>query len=157
MGQIGISNAFITNIYQNKLQPIVLLVIIFPLCILKQLSSLSYASLLSICTIAYTAIVLIIEMPFYWKQNYGTDDIQMQWFILDWEILDAFSMTFLAYSCQQTFFSVYDELSKNTSTRMRKVLYNIYIYIYIGDSHKHSVECYPICSYSLGWLSLNIQ
>ena len=99
------------------------------MCVMKTLSALSYASLLSILTIAYTALVLVIEMPFYFQLNYNTDKNKMDYFILNWDLLDAISMSYFAYSCNQTFFIVYDELSDNTVPRIQKVIiYYIYIY-----------------------------
>ena len=86
---------------------------------MRDISSLSYASLLSIITIAYTTLVIVIEMPFYFNQNYSSKN--MKWFIINWDTLDAFAMTFLAYANQTTFFSIYEELSSSSAPRMKKV------------------------------------
>jgi len=54
-----------------------------------------YVSIVSIMALVYTAIVLIIEIPEYWKANFPTADISP--LFIDLNIFQGMSMTFFAF------------------------------------------------------------
>ena len=125
--EVGVDSSRL-NSWWSKASQITLttICILYPLSIMRDMSSLSYASLLSIITIGYTMCVVIIESPWYYKQNYHKEGIV--WFKFDLDIFDAFSFTFFAFCCQATFFNIYEELQRANVRRVHKVYY-IYIYI----------------------------
>ena len=128
--ELGFSEQFVNSSATRDIQVITIAVFIcYPLCVQETLKALSYASLFSIITMGITAIVLLIEMPFYFKQNYSSH--KLSYFIFNWDALDAFAITFFAYSCDQTFFNILGDLKDNTPIRMQKVIIYIYIYLYI--------------------------
>ena len=122
-------NALLPRALQISL---VAIFILYPLSIMKDMSSLSYAALASIVTIAFTLAVVIVEMPSYFNKNYNHD--KMKYFYVDRGLYDSFAFTFFAFCCQATFFNIYAELARPNVRRVHKVagsIYNPYIYIYI--------------------------
>ena len=105
------------NILENIF---VAIFILFPMCIMKDMSSFRYASLLSLITIGYTILLVIIEFPFFWMEKYKPGAIQWG-FDISMNTFDAFSFAFFAFICQITFFNVYDELQNNIQRRIHKV------------------------------------
>jgi len=99
------------------------ILICFPLCLPRELNKLRYASLLSIVTIMYTILVVLIEFPFYMKQNLFDieEPMVIKWAKMDTEFFVAASMTFLAYTCQQNVFTVYSEMERPSERRIKKV------------------------------------
>ena len=104
---------------------IIALLIMYPLCLMKDLNSLSLFSLFSLITIGYTILVIVIEMPFYFSQYYKKRLIE--YWVVNLETADAVSFTVFAFACQPSFFNIYSELRNPKGSRIRKV----YIYIYI--------------------------
>ena len=43
-------------------------VILFPLSLKRDMSSLAFAGVLSVASMVYTMLVLVVEMPFYYKE-----------------------------------------------------------------------------------------
>lgn len=94
-------------------------VIVFPLCILKSVSSLRYASLLSIGAIAYTGIILVIELPFFMQHPELRGE--MEWVKISPDFFTAFGITCFAFTCQPGFYSALDSLTKRDSAHKFKV------------------------------------
>ena len=118
--QLGADKSIVKNYWVIAGQKIgTAIFLLYPLCIMRDMSSLSYASLISIITMSYTIIVVIIEAPFYFKQNYHQYGID--YFIIDINIFDAFSFTFFSYCFQHIFFNIYHELQKPSNRRINKV------------------------------------
>jgi amino acid permease len=96
------------------------IVLILPMCLLKNIGELSYASLLSITSIGYLILLIIIESPLYIKNFakggivYFNGDIK--------KILTAFVMILFAYSSQAGVFVMLSELYMPTLRRMHKVV-----------------------------------
>lgn len=71
--------------------------ILFPLCIMRDMSSLRFVSMASIAALLYTSVVLIIEMPSYY-QHFKTiaraDPIY-----IDFNLFTGASMVFFSYMC----------------------------------------------------------
>jgi amino acid permease len=92
------------------------------MCLLTHISELSYASLLSICSIGYLVIVVIVEMPLYLK-HFTMPDLKITWFNSSINnIFSAFIIILFAYICQAGVFVVLNELKEPTFRRMKKVI-----------------------------------
>ena len=105
---------------------IVSLGIVFPLCMLKAVNRLRYAAMITIAAIVFTAVLLIVELPFYWERP----DLQgkFDWVKFDWGFLNAFGITFWAFTCQTSFFSSMEGLEKCDTAHKYKVSCNFLIF-----------------------------
>ena len=103
--------------------------LVFPLCLLKDVSKMRVASLIGVLALIYSIIVIIIE-SFFFLFKYNWDLIgEMNWF----DIRNAFSYkdgipffggistVFYIYSCHAGAFPVYKTLNRNTTRRIKKV------------------------------------
>ena len=100
-------------------------VILTPLSAQRDMSSLRYAGVASVAALTYTMIVLVVEMPFYYKHNKDSATINM--FKLDLNILNALSITFFAFTCQMSLLPIYSELVAPNYRRIKKVVYRALI------------------------------
>lgn len=73
--------------------------IFFPLSMLRDMSSLSFASLGAIVALVFTAIVLIVELPFYAKENHNNPEYSEYVTYFDWNFFQSFSITVFAFTC----------------------------------------------------------
>jgi amino acid permease len=111
--------------------PIMLVIaaLVFPLCLLKDISKMRLASLFGVLALVYSIIVVIIE-SFFYLFNENWDKIgEMNWI----NISNAFSLeagvpffggistVFYIYSCHAGAFPVYKTLRNNTTRRIKKV------------------------------------
>ena len=95
-------------------------VLVFPICLLKSVSALRYATFVSIGAIAYTAVVLVIEMPYFW----GTEEAgKLEYFKLNWDFFSAFGIVFFAFTCQPGFYASLDKLKKRDEDHKTKVAF----------------------------------
>ena len=133
MVEIGVDASIVNNYWALAGQKIITALILYPICCIRSMSSLSYASLLSLISIGYTILLVIIECPFYFRQNYGR--LKINYFILDINLFDAVSFIFFSFCPQFAFFNIYHELQRPCKRRIYKV-FGIYIYIYIGNQQK---------------------
>ena len=69
----------------------------FPLSLKTDMSAFQYGGLASIVALFYVALVMMIELPFYAKQNFESATIYE--FYIDWNIFTSCSITFFAYTC----------------------------------------------------------
>jgi amino acid permease len=72
--------------------------IFLPLSAQRDLSALSIAGLVSICAIAYTALVLLVEMKYY--NDIYKPIATIYPFYLDWNFFSSCALTFFAFTCQ---------------------------------------------------------
>ena len=119
--------------------------LVFPLCLLKDVSKMRYASLFGVLALIYSIIVIVIESFFFLtKKNWDLIG-KMNWF----DIRKAFSYdegfpffgglatVFYIYSCHAGAFPVYKTLRKNTTRRIKKVfrrsiLLDIGVYFFVA-------------------------
>lgn len=79
-----------------------------------------YVSLASIGALLYTAVVLIIEAPEYYRQNIDTAEISPCY--IDMNLFTGASMTFFAFQCQVQLLPIYSELVNPNYKRVSKVI-----------------------------------
>ena len=72
--------------------------LLLPLSMKRDMSAFRYVSLMSIAALLYTAIVLIVELPGFYKDNVDTAEYSPAYF--DFNIFTGCSMTFFAFQCQ---------------------------------------------------------
>jgi len=103
--------------------------LVYPLCLLKDISKMRFASLFGVLALVYSIIVVIVESFFYlFKENWDLVG-EMNWI----DITKAFSLdagipffggiatVFYLYSCHAGAFPVYKTLRNNTTRRIKKV------------------------------------
>jgi len=108
--------------------------IVFPLCLFRSVDAFRYISLISILGIFYTALLLIIELPFF----YMNPELQgkLELFKLNWGFFNAFGITFFAFTCQPGFFAAIEKLKKKDYEHKSKIVFrsvtiNLSFYIII--------------------------
>jgi amino acid permease len=84
------------------------------------MSAFRYVSLLSIGCLLYTAIVLIIECPGYYKDNIAKAEYSPAYF--DLNMFTGCSMTFYAFQCQVQLLPIYSELIEPNYRRVTKII-----------------------------------
>jgi len=94
--------------------------ILFPLCLKKDMSAFRYISIASIVALIYTGIVLLAELPAYYKEFKPTADIKPIY--VDLNLFTGCSMTFFAYTCQIQLLPIYSELVDPSYRRIKKVI-----------------------------------
>lgn len=97
-------------------------IVLLPLSLKRDMSAFRYVSLASIGALFYTGIVLIAELPAYYKEfktKPGTEVVAAYW---DLNIFTGASMTFFAYTCQVQMLPIYSELVNPSYSRMKKVI-----------------------------------
>ena len=97
-------------------------VILFPLSMKRDMSSLAFAGVFSVAALTYTLFVLVIETPFYYKEWKDKPFIEARAFILDWNIFTSCSLIFFAYTCQMSIMPVYSELVRPNYRRIKTVI-----------------------------------
>ena len=104
--------------------------LVFPLCLLKDISKMRIPSLLGVMALIYSIIVIIIESFFYLiNENLPQEDKEMNWYNIgpafSWKkglpIFGGISTVFYLYSCHAGAFPVYKALRNNTTRRIKKV------------------------------------
>ena len=119
--------------------------LVFPLCLLKDVSKMRFASLIGVLALIYSIIVIIIESFFFLKYKNWDLLSEMNWF----DIRKSFSVddgipffggvatVFYIYSCHAGAFPVYKTLRNNTTRRIKKVfrrsiLLDIMVYVCVA-------------------------
>ncbi len=95
-------------------------VVIFPLCLLRSVSNLRYATILSLFSITYTTIILIVELPMYWSSGKASVE-KLELFRLDWSIFSAVGVTFFSFMSQTGFYAATERLTKRDAPHLTKV------------------------------------
>ena len=122
-------------------------ILVYPLCLLKDISKMRIPSLIGVLALVYSIIVVIIESFFYLINENKNPDGGFNWI----DITPAFdvnrgipffggiSTVFYLYSCHAGAFPVYKTLRNNTTRRIKKdfrrsILLDIFIYFFIAAS-----------------------
>lgn len=80
-----------------------------------------YISILSIFSIIYITIVLLIELPFYLEYNYRDD--RLVYYHFDSNTFSYFAITAFAFSCHMEFVQIVDEMAESNERRLSKVIF----------------------------------
>ena len=119
--------------------------LVYPLCLLKDISKMRIPSLIGVLALIYTIIVVIIESFFYMIYENGDKAGEMNWINIShaFELKDGIpffggvATVFYLYSCHAGAFPVYKTLRNNTTRRIKKVfrrsiLLDLFIYFFIA-------------------------
>ena len=96
------------------------LLVLFPMSLLRDMSAFRYISLASIFSLTYMGIVLIIDLPSYYK--YFVHHATYAAAYWDWNIPVSGAMCFFAFTCQTQLLSIYSELLNPGYKRIGKVI-----------------------------------
>ena len=83
---------------------------LFPLCMKRDQSAFRYISMFSIVALFYTAVVLIIELPAYYKHAISLPGATIPAYYIDLNLFSGCAMTFYSYQCQINVLPIYSEL-----------------------------------------------
>ena len=72
---------------------------LFPLCMKRDQSAFRYISMFSIVALFYTAVVLIIELPAYYKHFSSLPGAVIPAYYIDLNLFSGCAMTFYSYQC----------------------------------------------------------
>ena len=110
-------------------------ILIIPLCLLKDISKMRFASMLGICSLCYTIIVIIIESPWFYS-NYRNNKYKKEdpkthanWFDIskgftsELNFFTSIATVFFIFACHQGAFPVYKSLKNNNEKRINKVFF----------------------------------
>ena len=112
-------------------------------------------SFLPIFSIMYAALLLLIEMPFYWRSDSGFT-LKITYYKFDTGILNAFGITCFAFMCQTGFFAATESLDRPTPARKGKVLEILsQLFQTVDYPAKHKRELMFLRSNNAGRLPLN--
>lgn len=122
--------------------------LIFPVCLLKDISKMRFASMFGICALIYSILVVVIESPWFlidYLDKYKEDDpnTHANWFDIskgftkELNFFTGIATLFFTFSCHPGAFPVFKTLKNNNEKRINKVFFrsillDLCIYIMIG-------------------------
>ena len=117
----------------------------FPLCRLKTISHMRYASTFGIISLFLLILIVLIECPFFYNHNVTKGRQQLNYMDLksgfgkDMQFLQSISTIIYAFSCHVGVFPVLNSLRNPTRKRVQKVFgmatfLDIFCYLIIGFS-----------------------
>ena len=121
----------------------VTILILFPLCQLKDVSKMRYASTFGMISLFILIFIIVIECPFYIKNNIIEEEQPLNYIDIlpglkgNMKLLQSFVTLFYAYACHVGAFPVFESLHKPTGKRIHKLLnraitIDIVCYLIIG-------------------------
>ena len=124
------------------------ILILTPLCLLKNISKMRYASMFGIISLFFLIFIIVLECPFYIYYNFfekNNKKIKLNYFDVlsgfkdDIKILQAISTLFYAFSCHVGVFPVLNTLKNPTQKRIqllfkKSISLDIICYLIIGIS-----------------------
>ena len=125
------------------------ILILTPLCLLKNISKMRYASMFGIFSLFFLIFIVVIECPFYIHYNFVEKNknkkIKLNYYDIasgfkdDMKILQAISTLFYAFSCHVGVFPVLNTLKNPTHIRIKllfkkSIALDIICYLIIGIS-----------------------
>lgn len=145
---------FYKNFYGKKEIKLIFMctftILVIPLCLLRDISKMKYASIFGLLSLLYILLVVVIQTPsyfIYYKENiYKEKDIttHINWwdfsspFKIDTVyIFSGISGVILSYTCHTTVFPIYKTLKTNVTPRINKVfkrsvIINTIVFLFIG-------------------------
>ena len=124
---------------------LITVVVLFPLCRLKTISKMRYASTFGILSLFLLIFIVFIECPFFYKHNVVNGNQEINYYDVspgfgkDLQFFQSISTIIYAFSCHVGVFPVLNSLHNPTRKRVQKVfrratLLDIICYIIIGFS-----------------------
>lgn len=104
-----------------------LTIVLIPLCLIKDISKMRFASLFSIISLIYAIFVIVIQSPSYFSSFTEEERKQINWFNFGkaWDsnlyFFQGAACIFFAYTCHAGAFPVYKTLKNSVSRRINKV------------------------------------
>ena len=123
--------------------------VLFPLCQLKNISKMRYASTFGIISLFFLMIIVVAECPFFIKKNIFEEHQTLNYYNVvpglqgDMKFLQSIFTIFYAFSCHVGTFPVLISLTNPTERRQKKVISRAIIL---------DITCYLIIGFS-GYLS----
>lgn len=112
---------FVDSIKFRAIQSIpTAVIVLFPLCMIRDMSGFRYVSFGSIISLLYIGILLLIELPEYAHENYSPE--KMHYLYFDWNLLTGAALTFFSYTCQINLLPIYSELVNPNERRIKKII-----------------------------------
>lgn len=71
----------------------------FPLSTMRDMSAFAIGGLASLVALFYTAIVMVVECPFYYSKNINKPWVVIHPVYVDWNFFSSAAITFFAYTC----------------------------------------------------------
>ena len=125
-----------------------IIILITPICLLKDISKMRFASMFGICAYIYCISIIVIQTPWFllhYLENYKKDDksTHANWFDIrkgftsELNFFTGIATVFFTYSCHSGAFPVFKTLKNNTEQRINKVFFrsiciDIIIYVLIA-------------------------
>ena len=123
-------------------------VLVFPLCLLKDISKMRFASMFGICALIYSILVVVIQSPWYiihYINNYKADDpkTHANWFDIrkgftsQLNFFTGVATVFFTFTCHPGAFPVFKTLKNHTEKRInscffRSIILDLVIYVFIA-------------------------
>lgn len=101
--------------------PLAILVLI-PISLLRDISSLAFASMLSLIALLYTGALMLVELPWYSREYRNMPNFEVHAFIIDLNFFTGCAMCFFAFTCQMQLLPIYSELVRPSYARIKKVV-----------------------------------
>lgn len=122
--------------------------LVSPLCLLKDISKMRFASMFGVCALIYCIIVVVIQTPWFYSdylEQYKEDDpnTHANWFDIskgfgaELNFFTGVATVFFTYSCHPGAFPVYKTLKQNNKNKintvfLRSICLDLIIYIFIA-------------------------
>ena len=122
--------------------------LVTPICLLKDISKMRFASMFGVCALLYCLIVVVIQTPWFFKDyldNYKEDDpdTHANWYDItkgfqsNLNFFTAFATVFFCYTCHPGAFPVFKTLKNHTEKRINTVFFrsiclDLFIYIFVA-------------------------
>ena len=121
------------------------ILILFPLCQLKDVSKMRYASTFGMISLFILIFIIVVECPFFIKENIINKKQPINYFDIlpglkgNMKLLQSIVTLFYAYACHVGAFPVFESLHKPTHKRIHKLInraiaIDIVCYLIIGAS-----------------------
>jgi amino acid permease len=128
------------GVEENTTNKIIVMTVYFlciqiPLSLLKNISTLQYASIVGTIALVYSIIVIVVEMFFYIDQNIQDEKAINIWKPISFEYLETFSTFMFGFSSHNGIFQVFTELKRPSVKRYYKVLgrsFTIEVILYLA-------------------------
>lgn len=116
------------------------LLLLLPLSLIRDINSLRYCSLMSVCTICYLAFAIsrhALENVFSGRVQPRWDTLQIWVSVEPLDIISSLPIFLFAFTCQINVFAIFDGLARSSDARMNKVTFRavalcFFIYSSIG-------------------------